>query len=170
MSREEKPRMRRRIARMSLYAIPGYPILKAIASLKATAATGLKTIVDQNRELTDQRKNPRTSSFNDAMARRSEDALPLESIERNCLRRKQFYLAAACIALSFVTASALGGNYYGSLLGLMFMVFCGMFMIKHEHQIWQLETGRAAPDAPLGGFKEFFASKGMLARLLNPRL
>jgi len=50
------------------------------------------------------------------------------------------------------------------------MVFCGMFMIKHEHQIWQLETGRAAPDAPLGGFKEFFASKGMLARLLNPRL
>lgn len=167
---DKKPGAARRIARSSLYLIPGYPLVKAAASMKETVATGLQTITDQNRELAAQRKNPRSRTFNEAMARRSSDALPLAAIERGCTRKKQFFLAVVFISASFLFGSVVGHNYFGTLIGFLFTVLCLMFVLKFEHQMWQIESGRAAPDEPLGGYRQFFARPGAFRRLLDPRL
>jgi hypothetical protein len=160
----------RRIARGALYLIPGYPVVKAAASVKETVAGGLKTIADQNRQLSAERANPRVSTFKEALARRSAEALPLEAIERSCIRKKQSFFAMAIVATGFLFGSTLSGNYFGTLLGLLFVLFCLMFVVKHEHQLWQIETGMAAPDSPLGGYTQFFKSQGVFVRLLNPRM
>ena len=160
----------RRIARSGLYLIPGYPLVKAAASMKDTVATGLQTITDQNRELAAQRRNPRSRTFNEALAMRSAEALPLGTIERRCARKKQFFMAVAFVSASFLFGSTMGGNYFGTLIGLLFTFFCLMFAVKFEHQLWQIETGRTTPDEPLGGYRQFFACRGALRRLFDPRL
>lgn len=159
-----------RIARSGLYLIPGYSVVKAVASMKETAATGMRTIVDQHRELVAQRTNPRTRTFSEALSSRSADALPLEAIERSCVRRKQLSMAIASVSVSFVLGSGLGHNYFGMFLGLLFAVFCLMFVLKFEHRLWQIEQGRASPDAPLGGYGQFFSVRGAIKRLLDPHL
>lgn len=169
-STEKKPTVARRLARSGLYLIPGYPLVKAAASMKDTVSTGLQTITDQNRELAAQRRNPRLRTFNEALARRSADALPLEVIERSCARKKQFFMAVGFVSASFLFGSTLGHNYFGTLIGLLFTFFCLMFVLKFEHQLWQIETGRAAPDEPLGGYRQFFACAGAFRRLIDPRL
>lgn len=160
----------RSAARSGLYLVPGYSLVKAVASMKNAVATGAKTIADQNRELAAQRRNPRSRTFNEALAMRPADALPLDAIERSCRRRKQLSMAVACVSASFVLGSLIGHNGFGAFLGLLFVVFCLMFVLKHEHRLWQIETGRAAPDVPLGGYKRFFACKGALKRLFDPHL
>lgn len=167
---EKKPTVARRIARSGLYLIPGYPLIKAATSMKDTVSTGLQTITDQNRELAAQRRNPRSRTFNEALAMRSADALPLDAIERRCARKKQFFMAMAFVSASFLFGSTMGGNYFGTLIGLLFTFFCLMFVVKFEHQLWQIETGRTAPDEPLGGYRRFFASRAALTRLPDPRL
>jgi len=169
-STEKKSSAARRIARSSLYLIPGYPLVKAATSMKDTVATGLQTITDQNRELAAQRRNPRSRTFNEALAMRSPEAMPLEAIERLCTRKKQFFMAVAFVSASFIFGSAIGHNYFGTLIGLLFTFFCLMFVLKFEHQLWQIETGRAAPDKPLGGYRQFFAQPGTFRRLFDPRL
>ncbi|RDU98729.1 hypothetical protein [Trinickia dinghuensis] len=167
---EDKPRPKYRAARAGLYLVPGYPVIKAMASMKDAAAGGMRTIADRHRELAAQRVNPRSRTFNEAMALRRPDALPLAAIERSCLRRKQVSMAVAFVSASFVVGSIGGHNVFGAFLGLLFVGLCGLFALKYEHRIWQIEAGRAAPDEPLGGYGRFFASKGALKRLLNPRL
>lgn len=169
-STEKKPTAARRIARSGLYLIPGYPLVKAVSSMKDTVSTGLQTITDQNRELAAQRRNPRSRTFNEALAMRSPDALPLETIERWCARKKQFFMAVAFVSASFLFGSTVARNYFGTLIGLLFTSLCLMFVLKFEHQLWQIETGRANPDEPLGGYRQFFARRGALMRVLDPRL
>lgn len=167
---EGKPRGHGRTARAGLYLVPGYPVIKAVASMKDAAASGMKTIADRHRELAAQRVNPRSRTFNEAMALRSRDALPLEAIERSCLRRKQVSVAFAFVSLSFVIGSLGGHNVFGAFLGLLFVALCGLFALKYEHRVWQIETGRAAPNEPLGGYRQFFARKGAIKRLFDPHL
>jgi hypothetical protein len=166
----DKPRAARRAARAGLYLVPGYPLIKTVASLKETAVGGIRTIADRHRELAAQRGNPTSRTFGEAMAMRSPDALPLEAIERSCLRRKQVSLAFAVVSVSFVIGSLGGRNLFGAFLGLLFVALCGLFALKYEHRVWQIETGRAAPDEPLGGYRQFFSRKGAIKRLFNPHL
>jgi hypothetical protein len=72
--------------------------------------------------------------------------------------------------VSFVIGSLGGRNLFGAFLGLLFVALCGLFALKYEHRVWQIETGRAAPDEPLGGYRQFFSRKGAIKRLFNPHL
>jgi hypothetical protein len=166
----EKSRGASRAVRAGLYLVPGYAVIRAAASMKDATAGGMRTIADRHRELSARRVNPHSRTFNEAMARRSPDALPLEAIERSCVRRKQVSMAVAFVSASFVIGSVVGGNVFGSFLGLLFVALCCLFSLKYEHRIWQIETGRAAPDEPLGGYGRFFERKGAIKRLFNPRL
>ena len=85
-STEKKPTVARRLARSGLYLIPGYPLVKAAASMKDTVSTGLQTITDQNRELAAQRRNPRLRTFNEALARRSAESSPVSESSLNRCR------------------------------------------------------------------------------------
>lgn len=160
----------RRIARASLYLIPGYPIIKTLRSAKEAIAGGAQVIADQNRELAEQRRSPRTRTWNEALAARSEDALPLREIQRLCVRRKQLAMALGFVAICFVLHSAFGGKLVGTALGTLFVLLCLMFMLKYEHQLWQMATGPAAPDEPLGGLSRFIESRGAVGRLFNAHL
>lgn len=169
-AKQDKPRGKHRAARAGLYVVPGYSLVKAAASMRDVAAGGVMTLAERHRALAAQRRNPRSRTFNEALALRSGDALPLASIERACLRRKQLSLAVAFVSLSFVLGSAGGRNFFGAAVGSLFVGLCAMFALKYEHRLWQMETGRASPDAPLGGYGAFFAAKGAIKRVLNPRL
>ncbi|MGN6232378.1 MAG: hypothetical protein ACTHNZ_14615 [Trinickia sp.] len=166
----DKPRALRRASRAGLYLVPGYPVIKAVASVRDAAAGGIRTIADRHQELAAQRADPRSRTFNEAMALRSQDALSLEAIERSCMRRKQVSMAFAFVAVSFVIGSLGGHNVFGAFLGVLFVALCGLFALKYEHRVWQIETGRAAPNEPLGGYRQFFARKGAIKRLLDPHL
>lgn len=170
MSNVNKRSAARRIGRLALYAVPGYAVVKAFGSLKATVSTGAKTLGDRNRELAAQRKNPRVATYNEAIAKRPEDAMPLEAIEQSSIFHKRFFLAIAAVASAFLIGSTIGGNYLGTFLGALFVMFCLMLALKYEHRLWQLETGRAAPDKPLGGYRKFFRARGALLRIISPRL
>lgn len=159
-----------RAARAGLYLIPGYPLIKTVASMKEAAAGGLRTIADRHREVSAQRVNPTSRTFGEAMALRAPDALPIEAIARSCLRRKQVSLAFAVVSVSFVIGSVGGHHLFGAFLGLLFVALCGLFALKYEHRMWQIETGRAAPDEPLGGYRQYFARKGAIKRLLDPHM
>lgn len=153
-----------------LSLIPGYPIYKAAASLKKNVQLGAKTLADRNRQLAEQRRDPRVVTYNEALAKRTPESLPLEEIELSSVRHKRFFLAVATVSAAFLFGSTVGGNYFGTFLGGLFVVFCLMLAIKYEHRLWQMETGKAAPDEPLGGFRQFFSTPGVLKRILNPRL
>src|SRR5690348_10931066 len=114
---QEKPRARYRAARAGLYLVPGYSLVKAVGSMKDVAAGGMKTIADRHRQLAAQREHPRSRTFNEAMALRSADALPLEAIARSCLRKKQLSLAVAFVSSSFVVGSLGGRNGFGAVIG-----------------------------------------------------
>ncbi|HGO6128544.1 TPA: hypothetical protein ACK3RK_007129 [Burkholderia cepacia] len=160
-----------RVVRFGLLSlVPGYPIYKAAASLKENIRLGVKTLADRNRQLAEQRKDPHVVTYNEALAKRTPESLPLEAIELSCVRHKRFFLAIATVSAAFLFGSTLGGNYFGSFLGGLFVLFCLMLAVKYEHRLWQMETGKASPDEPLGGFRKFFATRGVLNRILNPRL
>ncbi|PMS17085.1 hypothetical protein C0Z18_21775 [Trinickia dabaoshanensis] len=167
---QERSRKRSRAWRAGLYLVPGYAVIRAAASMKETATGGMRTIADRHRELSERRVNPHSRTFNEAMALRAADALPLEAIERSCLQRKQVSMAVAFVSASFVIGSLGGRNLFGAFVGLLFVGLCCLFALKYEHRIWQIETGRAAPDEPLGGYRQFFARKGAIKRLFNPHL
>ncbi|SEI14419.1 hypothetical protein [Paraburkholderia hospita] len=153
-----------------LSLVPGYPIYRAVGSLKKNIQLGMKTLGDRNRELAAQRRDLHAVTYNEAIAKRTAESLPLEAIERSCVRHKRFFLSIAAISAAFLFGSTIGGNYFGTFLGGLFVLFCVMLSVKYEHRLWQMETGRAAPDKPLGGFRRFFATRGVVMRILSPRL
>lgn len=160
-----------RIVRFGLLSfVPGYPLYRALQSLKQTVRAGTQTLSDQTDDLAAQRRDPRVVTYNEALKKRTEDSMPLDVIERSCVLYKRFFLALACVSLAFVLGSVIGESYFSSLIGFLFAVLCMMFALKYEHRVWQMETGRAAPDEPLGGFRRFFGTPGAIRRMLDPRL
>lgn len=171
MNKKEPSSVGRRVMRYGLLSmIPGYSIYRALASLKESVNTGAETIRDNNRELAERRKRKRVSTYNEALTKRTEESMSLAEIDRLSKRRKRMFLAAAFISAAFVLGSVVAKNYLGSLLGLLFILFCLLHVVKYEHRLWQMETGAKAPDEPLGSFGQFFASRGAFRRIFNPYL
>ncbi|MFP3586212.1 hypothetical protein SCB29_21485 [Paraburkholderia sp. SIMBA_055] len=172
MSNEtKKTSIGRRVARASFYVIPGYPVYKAFKSAKETASSGAKTLRDLHNELERQRPTTRrVRTYREALALRPADALPLPQIARKCLNSKR-----VCLTVSFACLLYLiWGVFSGDMLAVFNSVFGAMlpllFAVKYEWRLWQLDTGRKQPDAPLGSLRDFFRSRGALGRLFNPRL
>lgn len=172
MSNEtKKTSIGRRVARASLYMVPGYPIYKAFKSVKETAGSGAKTLRDLHNELERQRPTTRhVRTYRETLARRTADALPLEQIERKCLNSKRVSLAVAFACVLYLIWGVFGGDMlavFNSVFGAMLPL---LFTLKYEHRLWQLETGPQRPDEPLGSVRDFLRSRGALLRLFNPRL
>ena len=168
---DKKTSVGRRIARASLYMIPGYPLVKAARSLKATAGSGLETLRYLTGELDNSKaKTRRVRTWNQAIANHAADAQSLEIIERDCVRRKQVCLIFAFICASYALGGLLGGNYFAVFGGLVGMALPSLFAVREEHRLWQMENGPKSPDMPLRGYRDFFRERGVVLRLLNPRL
>lgn len=165
MSKNARRTLIRRIARLSLYAIPFYPVFKTAQSIRRTAGLGLSGWHQRRARLTEARKNLRALTFREALARRPADALPLEAIRRDRLMRKRTALFFGVLSLPFLMHAYL----LSLLLGFLFVVICGLNVVKFEHQLWQIETGLADPDRPLRGLRAFLAMPHVWLRCLNPR-
>lgn len=144
--------------------------LSPITSIKETVGSGYATIKDINARMAKKRRKPRVRTFKQAMSARPRDAIPLGQITRSCLYNRRVALLAAFFSMVFSVASLVPGNYFGALTGLLFVILCLIVALKYAHRSWQIERGEAAPDEPLGSIKDFFASKGSIPYLLNPRL
>ncbi len=161
----KKRNLMRRIARLSLYIIPFYPVFKTAQSIRRTAGLGISEWRHRRARLAEARKRPRVVTFREALANRPADALPLEVIQRDRLMRKRMALAFSLLSLPFLIHAYI----LSLLLGLLFVVICSLNVIKFEHQLWQIETGLADPDRPLGGLRTFLATPHVWVRCLNPR-
>lgn len=160
-----------RVARASLYMVPGYPIYKAFQSAKETTVGGAKTVRDLHNQLKRQRPTTRhVRTYREAIAQvRTADSLPLEQIARDRLYRKRVCLAVAYLCfLSFIYGVV--GGYFLVVFNSVFAVMLPLlFTFKYEHQLWQLEIGPQRPDEPLASYGDFFRARGALLRLFSPR-
>ncbi|WP_412548939.1 hypothetical protein Q2T91_16115 [Ralstonia pseudosolanacearum] len=169
---KDNPSVGRRVGKFVVFnMIPGYPVYKALKSAKETAGTGVATVHDLVAELEKRKPQKKTiRTYRQALALRTADSLPLRTIARNCLNMKRLCLSVAFVSAAFVLGSVVGANYLGSFLGVLFVMFCLLHVVKYEHRLWQLDTGPLQPDEPLGGFGDFFRSNGAWLRLLSPHL
>ena len=167
-----KPSVGRRVGKFVVFnMIPGYPVYKALKAAKETAGTGAATVHDLVAEL--EKRKPQKKivrTYREALALRTPESLPLKAIAQSCLNRKRLCLAVVTIALAYAVGGALGGSFLTAFTGLLALCLPMLFAAKFEHQLWQLDTGPLRPDAPLGGFREFFGSKGAWLRLVSPHL
>ncbi|WP_459199428.1 hypothetical protein ACQVRX_07300 [Ralstonia pseudosolanacearum] len=169
---KDKPSVGRILGKfVALNMIPGYPVYKALKSVKETSGTGAATVIDLAAELKKRKPKARViRTYREALALRTPESLPLRTIAKICLTRKRLFLAAAFISSAFVLGSLIATSYLGSFLGALFILFCLLHVVKYEHRLWQLDTGPLQPDEPLGGFRDFFQSKGSWLRLVSPHL
>lgn len=173
MSNEpKKANIGRRIKRASMYLVPGYPIYRAFKSAKETTGSGYKTLRDLTAEIERQKPKGRriVRTYREAISLRSSDSLPLEQIARDRLNRKRLCLAFILVCASYAVGGLIVGNTIEVMNGILGISLPALFAIKFEHQLWQMEIGPQRPDEPLGGYGDFFRSRGALVRLLNPRL
>ncbi|WP_247308932.1 hypothetical protein [Ralstonia pseudosolanacearum] len=167
-----KPSVGRRVGKFVVFnMIPGYPVYKALKAAKDTAGTGAATVHDLVAEL--ERRKPQRKivrTYREALALRTPESLPLKAIAQSCLNRKRVCLAVVTIALAYAVGGAIGGSYLTAFIGLLAFFLPALFAVQFEHQLWQLDTGPLRPDEPLGGFSDFFQSKGSWLRLVSPHL
>src|SRR5260363_82043 len=65
-----------------------------------------------------------------------------EALRREPFVRKRTALFFGVLSLPFLMHAYL----LSLLLGFLFVVICGLNVVKFEHQLWQIETGLADPD------------------------
>ncbi|MGF6755257.1 hypothetical protein [Paraburkholderia sp. GAS42] len=153
---------------IGLNMIPGYPIVKALGSARATIMTGAHAIGELKEQVEGQTKTRRVRTWNQALAARPADALPLAKIASDCLTRKRVALAFVYVCLSYAFGGILGGDILGVYGGIVGSTMPALFVLRDEHRLWQMEVGPTRPDEPLGSVSEFLRTRGVLLRLLNP--
>jgi len=167
----EKPSVGRRLARASLYMVPGYPIVVALRSARATVGSGAATIADLRTKLAKKKARPRRiRTYREAIANRSVDALPLKTIARDCVRRKRLALFFAYLGCIYLLVGLIEWRALTIFNAILAMALPAPFAVREEHRLWQMETGPKNPDAPLGSIGQFFKTRGVAWRLLNPYL
>jgi len=171
MSDEKQSRPALRLVKtVALNAVPGYPIVKAIGSGWRTIATGVLTIDELKKQVEGKKRTRRVRTWNQAIAARPVDALPLSKIASDCVARKRVALIFIVLCTAYMTGGLIGGNLmpvYGGCLGSMLP---WMYVLREEHRLWQMEVGPTQPDEPLGSIGTFLRTPGVLLRLLNPYL
>jgi hypothetical protein len=171
MSDEKQNRPALRLVKaVALNAVPGYPMIKAFGSAKATVMSGLLTIDELKEKVEGKKRMRRVRTWNQAIAARPVDALPLSKIASDCLARKRVALIFIVLCTAYMTGGLIGGNFmpvYGGCLGSMLPA---MYVLREEHRLWQMEVGPTQPDEPLGSIGTFLRTRGVLLRLLNPYL
>lgn len=156
--------------RLAFNLIPGYPILGVIRSFKETTKPGAVVIMDLAKRLPQEKRSGRVRSWNEAMAARPLDALPLQEIERSNTRSKQVFLAFMFLSLCALLGNAISGSVIGVISDIMFAALCTMQMFKFELRLRQMETGPLNADAPLMSPREFLRAPRFLTHLFNWRI
>ncbi len=132
--------------------------------------TGANTIRDINASVAAQRRNPKVRTYRQAIALRTTDSLPLETIKQGALNTKRVALLFSIVSTAFSLGATLSGSWFSAMTGVLFSGLCFLVCMKHEIRIWQLETGPLQPDEPLGSLKQFVQLDGWVWRTLAPRL
>lgn len=173
MSNEKQQQQRpvlRLVKTVALNTIPGYPMIKAFGSAKATVMSGLLTIDELKEQVEGRKGTRRVRTWNEAISARPVDALPLSKIASDCVARKRVALIFIVLCTAYMTGGLIGGNFmpvYGGCLGSMLP---WMYVLREEHRLWQMEAGPMRPDEPLGSIGTFLRTRGVLLRLLDPYL
>lgn len=157
-------------ARVTRYLIPFYPLFALVISMKGTMNAGIAVSRQSWRSTADKKRAERVLTFNEALARRPADALPLEAVERLCWKRKRLALIGVFFALCSLGGSVLGGHFLSAGMSLFALSYCVLRLVQYAHRAWQIERGRRRPDCPLEGLREFFAQPKVGWYVLNPKL
>lgn len=107
----------------------------------------------------------RDETFEEAMSRRSKDALNIAELERYFLGRKRASVFAGLLFAVFGLLGLIGGviagDAKGSILGLISIVasqpLCFLFALSAQLRLWQLRTKRLSSTEG-GGLKDFMRS------------
>lgn len=117
-------------------------------------------------------------SFADAMANRSDDALPLESLQRSFLLKKRWALVSAVLFAFVAGFAGIGGVVTGSgrtvaLCIASLTVSQPLFFLAAlgaQLRLWQLRTQRLSA-AEKGALKDFIAEyPNWLSQVLSPEI
>lgn len=156
---------------VALNMVPGYPLVSAVKSFRATLSLGVQVIGDLSEKLPKRRSGERVvRTWDEAMAARPHDAAPLSEIERSNIKAKWLVMVCGLLSSGTAIGNLLGGHYLGAANCVPLIMLCLMFMFKHEHRLRQMETGPLKPDAPLLSPRNFISERGFLGHLFNPRL
>jgi hypothetical protein len=155
---------------VALNMIPGYPIVGAWRSFQQATKPGAAVISDLTQRLPQRQAMHRARSWNQALAARPADALPLEQIERSNTRSKQIFMLIFFVAIGAVAGNTIAGHILGVINGVLFSMLCLLQVFKFELRLRQMETGPLSPDAPLMSPGELVAQRGFLRHLFNPRI
>lgn len=156
---------------VALNMIPGYPVVKALTSAKKAIGSGAATLHDLASGLEKQELDGRlVRTWREAIESRPPDAVPLQTIARDCLIKKRLSMTVALLSLGYLTGGLVGENYVAIFNGMIGMALPVLFVVREEHRLWQMDVGPKQPDAPLPGYREFFRTPGAFRRLLDARL
>ncbi|RQH09603.1 hypothetical protein [Paraburkholderia dinghuensis] len=155
---------------VALNMIPGYPLVGAVKGFGKATAPGAAVIADLAKQLPQRRTGKRVRTWNQALAARPADALPLREIERLNTQAKQIFMVAGFLGLCLNLGNAINHNWTGVFSCGLFTLICVMQMFKFELRVRQMEIGPLNPDCFLISAGEFLRSKGFVKHLLNPRL
>jgi len=108
----------------------------------------------------------RDESFEEAMARRSQDALDILELRRYFLGRKRASVFAGLVFAIFGLIGLIGGliagDVKGSVLGLVSILasqpLCFLFALSAQLRLWQLKTKRLSSTEG-GGLADFVRSE-----------
>lgn len=139
--------------------------LSPVRSFKETVGSGASTIRDLHAQVNSMaRGSSRNETFEEAMARRPADALPLDEIEKTNLNSKRIALFFSLLSFAYSLGSMIPENYLGGLLGILFSAFSFLVALKHSHRVWQVRHRN------LISFKEFTRRPGWLKQTLDPEI
>jgi hypothetical protein len=160
MSRKSEPQKKSTGARVLRLVINP---LSPVKSMKDTVGTGATVIRELHAEVTKRRK-PTIRTFEEAMALRPPDALPLHEIERTNLNCKRIGLVFSLLSFVYSVGSIVPGNFFAVILGLLFSAFSLLVTFKHGHRVWQIRHRE------LISVRDFLHQPSCLLDVLNPEL
>lgn len=171
MSRPVTPSKLRRFGGMAMKAFFPFAAIRRTLDLAQDQATRTRSNLVVLKELgkgaRDALSAPpqgeeRDDSFNDAMERRREDALPAHELRYHFLARKRIAIGASLVFLAVAACQAILAVWSHSLYSLALAIVCGLspqplfFVIALGAQLrlWQLETRRLSVQER-GGLEDF---------------
>jgi hypothetical protein len=155
----------------ALNMIPGYPLIGVVRSLKQTTAPGVAVIGNLAEKIASRRRTSlHVRSWNEALAARSQEALPLKTIYRRNHQAKWIFMVLCLYGLCMFTGSIWAGNLMGLATNSLFAFVCALQVFKFELRLRQMETGPENPDRPLLSAGDFWRNRDLFKHLLNPRI
>jgi uncharacterized membrane protein len=142
--------------------------LSPVTSFTKNVGKSVSVIKDIHTEAKERANNPTIRSWDEAIARRSADALPLEEILKKALFKKRIALFFALMMFIFWVARQISDPSLFTFLvtfhALLSTIFFLMISFKYAHQSWQIRHKN------LISIKQFIQLPDWIVQTLNPEL